>query len=207
MFGIIIAILTVLGLACVYIVWRRLEPIESNKPIESEQSKEELMQKELLEFIQANLLNGKLACKIYGETKDLEISLNVKENDIIDIDYVDVQCIEDAVMYTDEQEEVIHTTLLSKLMYAIRHKNIIVVTFRKTDKGLVSRRCIPYDFAPNSISSESIPRYQLLDIESTPNDIIGILEEDMIAIDILDENFEPKEYIKWNPIWHIPREW
>jgi hypothetical protein len=91
---------------------------------------------------------------------------------------------------------------------ALKTKKILTVTFTSKEKGTITRKCIPFDFGPSRKYRDNLDRYHFYDLDSpdgqhnlsiTPNQIINITSS--------DENFEPKDYVKWTPNWHIERNW
>ena len=42
---------------------------------------------------------------------------------------------------------------------AIHNKNIIVIRFNSNEKGIISRKCIPFDFGPSRRYKDKQDRY------------------------------------------------
>lgn len=91
---------------------------------------------------------------------------------------------------------------------AIRNKKKVKVTVDSKEKGLIVRRCIPFDYGPSRIHKDGKYRYHFFDLDSPqgPHNL-SILPEQLRNIEILDENFNPGDYVKWTPAWFIPRDW
>ncbi len=94
---------------------------------------------------------------------------------------------------------------------ALAERKFVVITFNSIEKGIITRKCVPMDYGPLNRSTKADEFYHVLDLESPSGKIhpIAIREENMIALQILNEKFEPEEYVTWeikNP-WHVARDW
>lgn len=94
-----------------------------------------------------------------------------------------------------------------KFLKAIQEKRIILVKRYTSEKGIIERRCVPYDYAVGKRSKDNIKKYWIWHIETKHISVAN--SEDIISIEILDEYFNPADYIKWNPPfgWEIKRNW
>jgi hypothetical protein len=92
---------------------------------------------------------------------------------------------------------------------AIEEKRKIKVTFNSQSKGIVTRICIPFDFGPSRRNLKENPdRYHMYDLDSPDGKhTLSILPEQLLEIHILDECFDPSEYITWEPNWFVKRDW
>lgn len=92
---------------------------------------------------------------------------------------------------------------------AIHSKKKVEVTFNSIEKGVITRICIPYDFGPSNRYKDGRDRYHFYDLNSPEGKHnLSILPEQLINIEILNETFEPGDYVTWSPInWHIKRDW
>jgi len=91
---------------------------------------------------------------------------------------------------------------------AIKKKKKVKVVVNSKEKGLIKRVCIPFDFGPSRMHKDGKHRYHFYDLDSPegPHNL-SILPEQLIKMEVLDENFEPKDYVKWKPSWFIHRDW
>ena len=94
-------------------------------------------------------------------------------------------------------------------LYAITNKKVIELTFDSKDKGVITRKCIPFDFGPSRRNLKINPsRYHLFDLNSPEGKhTLSILPEQVIKINLLDETFNPADYVTWTPNWFIKRNW
>lgn len=101
-----------------------------------------------------------------------------------------------------------------KFISAIKAKHKIRITFyAKEDKGEITRVCAPMDFGPSKKFKDGIDRFHVWDFfpdggkEPHP---IPIEPRLVRAIVVLDETFDPAEFITWDTTqspWHILRNW
>lgn len=91
---------------------------------------------------------------------------------------------------------------------SIQEKRVVRVKFNSISKGLIERKCIPYDFGPG----KRIDGYHFYDLDSQdskgPHNLSEIPER-VLELKVLDEHFEPSKYVTWKPPygWHIKRDW
>ncbi len=91
---------------------------------------------------------------------------------------------------------------------AIHKKRIVQLTFTSKEKGPSVRRCIPYDFGPSRRYKDQLDRYHLYDLDSPDGSHnLSILPDQIHQIDMLEQLFEPGDYINWTPRWFIKRDW
>lgn len=94
-----------------------------------------------------------------------------------------------------------------KFLQAIQEKKIVELTFNAEDKWVIIRRCIPFDFWPSRRKLSVNPdRYHFYDLNSPDGrHTLSILPEQVINIDILDETFNPWDYVTRTPNWFTDR--
>lgn len=98
----------------------------------------------------------------------------------------------------------IHEIFLS----SIHGKFVVQVCFNSIEKGKITRKCIPYDFGPSNRYKDGNDRYHFYDLDSPDGKhTLSILFEQINEIVILEETFEPGDYVKWTPKWHTKRDW
>jgi hypothetical protein len=91
---------------------------------------------------------------------------------------------------------------------AIHEKKKVEVFFNSQDKGKIRRICIPFDYGPSRRYSDMSDRYHFYDLNSPDGKHnLSPLPGQIINIDILDESFDPANYVKWTPNWFIERDW
>lgn len=93
-------------------------------------------------------------------------------------------------------------------LQAINNKAILELCFDSIEKGKITRRCIPFDFGPSRRYKDGNDRYHFYDLDSPDGKHnLSILPFQINEIILLDETFEPGDYVKWTPAWHISRDW
>lgn len=95
-----------------------------------------------------------------------------------------------------------------KFIRAIHEKRVLQVKVNSFEKGIISRKCIPFDYGPSRKYNDKQNRYHFYDLDSPdgPHNL-PILPRQLIDIDILEETFNPKDYVKWKPNWFVTRNW
>ena len=95
------------------------------------------------------------------------------------------------------------------LIGAIHGKKVVKITFTSKEKGLITRKCIPFDIGPSKRYKDKLDRYHFFDLDSPEGGhTLSILPEQAVTIELLDKSFEPGDYVKWSPIkWFIKRDW
>jgi hypothetical protein len=91
---------------------------------------------------------------------------------------------------------------------AINLKQVIRITFNSKEKGVITRMCVPFDFGPSRKYKDGLDRYHFCDLNS-PEGIhtLSILPDQVMDISLINQNFEPSDYITWTPNWFIKRDW
>jgi hypothetical protein len=98
-----------------------------------------------------------------------------------------------------------HNTFLS----AIKSLHKVSLTFfSKEDGHDLTSTCAPMDYAPRQHFPNEPFRYHFWDYESdeTPH-TLSIPAEQIVSITLLEERFDPAEFMAWTPMWRYPRDW
>lgn len=91
---------------------------------------------------------------------------------------------------------------------AIHEKCIISIDVNSVEKGVITRTCVPYDFGPSRKFRDGQNRYHFYDLDSPEGSHnLSILPDQLLKIKILDNHFDPKDYINWSPKWFVKRDW
>lgn len=92
---------------------------------------------------------------------------------------------------------------------AINEKKLVLLKFDSYEKGIITRTCVPFDFGPSRRYKDGQNRYHFYDLDSpSSNHNLSILPAQIINIQILDELFEPGNYVTWSPIkCFLQRDW
>ncbi len=89
------------------------------------------------------------------------------------------------------------------------HSTIVVkITVDSKEKGIIERRCIPFDYGPSKKYRDKTNRYHFYDLDSPDGSHnLSILPEQLIRLELLDDKFEPGNFVKWKPNWFVERDW
>jgi len=92
---------------------------------------------------------------------------------------------------------------------AIHSKNKVRVEFySKDDSSVITRVCAPMDYGPSRKFKDGIDRYHLWDYDSDNGPHTLSLPDNQISkIEVMDDSFDPKEFVTWPENWIIPRNW
>lgn len=91
---------------------------------------------------------------------------------------------------------------------AINQKLIIQLIFDSKEKGIITRKCIPFDFGPSKKYKDGRERYHFYDLDSPDGKHnLSILPEQIVDITLTDQDFDPRDYITWTPNWYTSRDW
>jgi hypothetical protein len=92
---------------------------------------------------------------------------------------------------------------------AINNKTKIRLTFfSKEDKHNITRLCAPMDFGPSRRAHNQDNRFHLWDYESDKkNHSLSLLPNQIVSMEFTDEQFDPSEFVTWEPNWFIARDW
>ena len=95
-----------------------------------------------------------------------------------------------------------------KFIQAIREKRIVKVKIDSHEKGIIERRCIPFDYGPSNKSKEKLDKYHMFTLDSpSGNHNVSILPVQLLSIEVESENFDPGDYVHWTTNWHTKRDW
>lgn len=89
---------------------------------------------------------------------------------------------------------------------AIQSKAVVQVTFNSKEKGMLTRKCIPFDIVPSDKSKDGKERFNFYNLDGKHN--LSLIREQVMAIELTKESFKPNNYITWSQIdWFIKRDW
>lgn len=96
----------------------------------------------------------------------------------------------------------------TEMTKAIHQKLVVIVTFDALEKGIITRKCIPYDIGPSSRSKDKSEKYHFCDLDSPDGrHTLSILPERINSFYVTDNHFNPGDYITWEPNWILARDW
>ncbi len=95
---------------------------------------------------------------------------------------------------------------------AIKNKSKVLLEFRSKEDGTILERvCAPMDYGPSRHAKNNSDRYHLWDYDSDKTcHTLSLLPNQVINIQVLDEKFDPAEFITWSvedSPWFINRDW
>ncbi len=92
---------------------------------------------------------------------------------------------------------------------AIHSKRKLKVTFySKQDNQLLTRTCAPMDFGPSTRAHDKSNRFHFWDYDSdSKQHVLSLLPDQVESIELLDDPFDPKEFVTWSPKWIVARDW
>ena len=95
-----------------------------------------------------------------------------------------------------------------KFIDAIRNKNLVKVSINTDEKGLINRTCVPFDFAVSKKYKDGLERFHFYDVDSPDGSHnLSVLPEKLYSLDVLNQEFDPGDYVTWTPNWTISRDW
>ena len=77
-------------------------------------------------------------------------------------------------------------------------------------KGIIVRKCIPFDLGPSRRYGDGRDRYHLFDLDSPDGaHPLSILPDQLIELKTLGDQFEPGCFVTWPPpyLWWVKRDW
>ena len=90
----------------------------------------------------------------------------------------------------------------------IDNKVLVQVTFKSQEKGILTRKCVPYDYGPSRRFRDGRERYHFYDLDSPEGQHnLSVLPEQVINLQEMDEHFDPANFITWTPNWFMARNW
>ncbi|MCH4891321.1 hypothetical protein EZV73_27370 [Acidaminobacter sp. JC074] len=99
-------------------------------------------------------------------------------------------------------------THYNSLVRAINNRVLVNLTFNSNEKGIISRLCVPFDYGPSRRYRDCQDRFHFYDLDSPDgNHNLSILPNQVITISLTSRNFEPGDYVHWEPQWHVSRDW
>lgn len=91
---------------------------------------------------------------------------------------------------------------------AINKTRLVSITVNSIEKGVITRKCVPFDFGQSRKYNDGVERYHFLSLDSPEGSHnLSIIPSQLIQIEVLDECFKPSSYITWKPKWFLKRDW
>jgi len=87
-------------------------------------------------------------------------------------------------------------------------KKVKLTFFSKQDNCNLTRMCAPMDFAPSSRAKDKSDRFHLWDYESNEgNHVLSLLPAQIVDMEFTNIDFNPSDFVSWEPKWVIVRDW
>jgi len=91
---------------------------------------------------------------------------------------------------------------------AIQEEKLVEVVINSKEKGEIKRKCVPFDFGPSRRSKSKTDKYHFYDLNSPEGEHnLSVQPEYVKNLIILDEEFNPADFVKWKTNWFIERDW
>lgn len=98
---------------------------------------------------------------------------------------------------------------LKVLKQGIREKRFVKICADTYSKGEIKRKAVPFDYGPiQSGKRAGEISFNFFDVDSPSGPhTFSPTPENLLEIELLDETFDPADYITWDTNWHIARDW
>lgn len=95
---------------------------------------------------------------------------------------------------------------------AIEGRKRVRLTFVSKEDGgrQLVRHCAPMDYGPGRVAKSPDPRYHLWDFDSDSSSgphTLSLLAPQIVSMVETDQDFDPAEFVSWEPRWHHVRDW
>lgn len=96
-----------------------------------------------------------------------------------------------------------------QFIQAIHSKNKVKMTFYSKEDGQELTRVVaPMDYGPSNTAHDWSDRYHSWDYDSdTKPHPLSLHPDQVVALEVLPDTFDPAEFVTWAPKWTIDREW
>jgi len=110
-------------------------------------------------------------------------------------------------MHKNGKKEV--AVLYQDFLKAINEKLLVRIVVNSPQKGMMLRKCIPLDYdGPRQEYQDGLNQYHFYDLDCGDGEhYLSVDSVRLVSLKLLDEQFEPAEYILENSKWKIPRDW
>lgn len=87
-------------------------------------------------------------------------------------------------------------------------KKVLLTFYSKEDNCNLIRTCAPMDYGPSSRAHDKSDRFHFWDYDSDKQrHTLSLLPEQVVSIQVLNEIFNPAEFVTWTTSWHVRRDW
>ncbi|MFZ3053338.1 MAG: hypothetical protein WA099_08005 [Sulfuricurvum sp.] len=100
--------------------------------------------------------------------------------------------------------------MLDIFLRGIHEKRYLFVDFvAKEDGQLRKRKCVPFDYGESRKYRDGKDRFHFYDLDSPDGKHnLSLLPEQIQKLDVLNDVFNPADYVTWTPInWIVKRNW
>ena len=87
-------------------------------------------------------------------------------------------------------------------------RKVSLTFFSQDDGHNLVRTCAPMDYGPTRVAADNADRYHFWDYDSDKGrHPLMLLPDQVVSITVLDEVFDPAEFVTWETNWYHPRGW
>ena len=101
--------------------------------------------------------------------------------------------------------------LIMFITEGIQKKQMVMVRFNARDGQILLRKCAPLDYAISKRAKTPRFKFHFWDFDSSiKNHLLSLDLEQIIEVDIMEESFNPEDFVTWNTAkspWFIARDW
>jgi len=99
--------------------------------------------------------------------------------------------------------------LYQDFLKAINEKLLVRIVVNSPQKGMMLRKCVPLDYdGPRQAYQDNLNQYHFYDLDCRDGERhLSVDSVQLVGVKLLDEHFDPAEYVSGTPNWKIPREW
>jgi len=93
-------------------------------------------------------------------------------------------------------------------LQAIQQKKVVQAQVNTLSKGIIIRKCIPFDYGTGRGLKKGEQGFHFLDLDSPDGrHNLPVEPERLLSIQLLNEIFDPADYVTWTPTWQVKRDW
>lgn len=94
-----------------------------------------------------------------------------------------------------------------KMMQAINFTSFINLTYTDQSNEKRTIQCVPIDIKAQNGLSPSRTQYEFIAVNDVTSQHITLSDVDINDIQVLEESFDPGNYVKEKKQWLYPRDW
>jgi len=101
------------------------------------------------------------------------------------------------------------SAMTKEFIEAIHARKRIRLSFHSKEDGrTLVRTCAPMDLGPSRQAHDKSDRFHFWDYDSDKaRHTLSLLPQQIVSIEVLSDNFDPAEFVSWEPDWFVARDW